>query len=112
MSSKAVNDLGLYRKMCEPFPDRKTSVAAINGFFDEVRALREKYKLPDVTTIIQLNYLDPDGQGGTIEGNIITHAHNGDPMKQLTMIAQTFGTSKAEHERLLEKLCEKSNYEE
>ena len=61
-----MKDAALYRKLSEPFPGLKEANEAVEGFSKEVRALREKYKLPDTITLISLNYLENGHEGSAV----------------------------------------------
>ena len=57
-----INDPALYRKLSEPFADAATADAAYAAFFTDVRAARERHRLPDVVLIVAYNVTTPDGE--------------------------------------------------
>lgn len=60
--SKAVikEDPELYKRLCEPFPSLNSANNNLNEFFEEFRALREKYGIPDVVIIARAIFKDQD----------------------------------------------------
>lgn len=59
--SDPINDPELYRKMSVPFESLEDAQSASNSFFEEVAALREKYKIPDIIAIARFSFM-MDGQ--------------------------------------------------
>lgn len=77
--------------MSQPFPSTQACDEAVKAFNTELRALREKYKLPEVYVILYVNFLDAQGD----EGRGLLGLHHGDVAEAEVMTAWAFGTEQA-----------------
>lgn len=80
------NDATNYHEMSKPLESFDAANAAINGFWDEFYALRNKYRLPDIHIIIRL--VVEDGNGG---GDVMVSMHAGNSMNEEAMTAWALG---------------------
>ena len=84
-----------YQEMSQPFPDLDAANVAINGFWDDFYALRNKYRLADVHVVIRVPV-------ACTEGDHAPHAmitmHAGDSMHAESMCAYAFGQASAERQ--------------
>jgi hypothetical protein len=83
----------LYRELSVPFETLAAADAAIQGFFAEFEALREKWKLQDVYAVVEVPVLDEGGE----EGRVSAHAMYGDETKALPLVAYAYGLETARH---------------
>lgn len=56
--SKPIKDPSLYRRMSEPHESIETANAAWLAFYDDVRAVREKHRIPDVLIVAELAFIN------------------------------------------------------
>lgn len=56
--SKVIVDPLLYEKLNKPFKSAEKAERMLNGFWNELRALRKKYKIPNVICVYQLTFQD------------------------------------------------------
>ena len=59
-------DHALYRRMSEPFKDSEETLAAIQAFESDIRAARERHKIPNVAVAFSLGYTDKKAEGGEV----------------------------------------------
>jgi hypothetical protein len=81
----------LYRKMSEPFQSREAAEAALGAFYEELRALREKHRVRDVSATWSFSYLLPDG----VESESVGRCHIGDQMREVQMASWALGEAEA-----------------
>ena len=95
---KSHSDPEKYRRLSEPRPVEETN-AAINAFFDELGALREKHGMADVTCVIgvKIQYTDNIGEG-------VTSCHYGDSTNQERLLALALGQAQAERREMINTL--------
>lgn len=98
-----INDPSLYRRMSEPFPDMKTTQAALDAFAEEVRVSREKHKIPDVVLITQFSWIGANGE----ECAAMAYGNNGNPQNNEAMLAHALGLCQAERQELIGQLLTK-----
>jgi hypothetical protein len=55
---KPINDPSLYRRMSEPHESLEAANAAWLAFYADVRAAREKHRIPDVLIVAELPFID------------------------------------------------------
>ena len=101
MSNLFKKDPALYRRMSLPFTSKDEASNAIREFCQEVRAAREKHKIPDVAMCVGCNYL---GENEGEEIVAFVDVHIGDTARQLSMAAFLFGQAKSEHSAQLAEL--------
>ena len=82
-------DLEKYQKMAEPFETREALQEALNGFFEEVGQLREKYKMTSVE-IVCLNSIKEIG-------DCITNAFYGHARDEIALCAWALGKTREEN---------------
>lgn len=71
-----------YREMSLPLGDEKAAKESINGLFNELKALRRKYKVRDMHVIVADTVLC-----GGDEAEVMSSAHFGDPLRAEMMCA-------------------------
>ena len=87
------HDPALYRRMSEPFASIEEANEHVIPFFQELAELRKKYRIKDVSVVVECNVLDPDGKE---EGSSGASLHLGHALNKLHMLAREYG---AERER-------------
>lgn len=103
MSNLFKKDPALYRRMSLPFTSKDEAGDAVREFCQEVRAVREKHKIPDVAMCVGCNYL------GEHEGEELVaflDVHIGDTGNRLPMAAFLFGEAKADQSAQLAEFFE------
>lgn len=98
--STAIHDESNYRSLLEPFPSFGAANAAIQAFFDEVREIRNRYKIPDALVILKGSALTDEGA----EATWIISQHNGSELEREQMAAWAAGYEAAERQRRIEKV--------
>lgn len=91
---------GLYRRMSEPFASAEEATAAINAFFDDLAALREKHRIADVHVIAKTNAIETDGE----EHVSISRYHLGDALHAESMCAYAYGAETQARKALITSL--------
>lgn len=86
VEDKNIRDEDNYRELSKPFPSTEDAQKALEGFWDEFYALRNKWRLADVYVIFKLGVVTPDG-----EGQICTSMSAGSSMNHEPMTAWAFG---------------------
>lgn len=94
-----------YREMSVPFFGPEAANLALEAFYDDVRAARQKHRIADVLTVVSVNVIYDEGG----EGAALSHSHNGDPMKAESMAAYVFGREQADRKAWLNKLVAGTN---
>lgn len=97
----AVNDPALYRRLSEPHESAEAFEHAVKAFGEGLRALREKYRLPDVVYVIAANVIGDDGE----ERTMITFGNAGDAMRIEPMLSWARGMEKTRRDTLLKALA-------
>jgi hypothetical protein len=92
---------GLYRRLSEPFADADAANEAIQAFFVEVEALREKHRIPDVLVLVEANMMT-DG----VETRGGARLFRGDKAHALPMLARSYGEERQQHENDMALLIE------
>lgn len=95
----------LYRKLSEPYASPEEADRALSAFWDEVYALREKYKIPDLYMILMFSVKQIDnripGDLGLVnetdeaEGTMMARLSAGNPMNTEAMTGWAFGQEQA-----------------
>lgn len=80
-----IQNPALYRKLSEPFENKEAFDQALSEFTSELRALREKHKLPDVVYIISANVKNDAG-----EQTLVASGHCGSAAMVLPLLHQCF----------------------
>jgi len=80
------NNPKLYRRMSEPFGSPSDGRKAIEAFFEELQALREKHHIRDVSVVWTVACVD-----GNDETEMVGRAHLGSTAKELPMLAWALG---------------------
>ena len=89
-----------YTQMSVPFESSELANEALSGFYNELREIRKKYKIPDVLIVTKGSVKTEDGT----TGDYIQHSSFGNSLNQLPMAAYAYGQIQAEHEALISKL--------
>ena len=93
MPEDRIEDPGLYRRLSEPFPSFNAANDAINAFNVDLRAIREKHKIPDIVFVIAVSAIGDDGD----VGDFVLGGGHGDGLKDESLFA--YGFAKAQSER-------------
>lgn len=94
-----INDPENYRKMSEPFATAEEGNAAIDSFFVELRALRNKHRLADVLMVVSISMSYEAG-----EGRAITQSMHGDALKAEGMAACSLGRLQEERREIINQM--------
>ena len=86
-----INDPENYRKLLEPFATPEAANIALIAFYDEVRAARNKHRIPDVLVVASMNVAYDSG-----EGRAISRKYDGDISREESMAAYAYGAAGAE----------------
>lgn len=95
-SDKVTHNPRLYEKLSEPFESLDAMNEAWLAFQTELRELRAKHRVRDVTIIMEGSFLQ-DGEVG--EARVCTH--NGNSLRKLPALAFAYGEAKAEQDAML-----------
>jgi len=93
------NDPAHYREISTPFADVDKANQALDAFFADVKAARDKHQIPDVVVLAEVSHV-LDGQ--EVRGS--ASASYGDSLKPLLMLAQAYGAEEARHADMLARL--------
>ena len=93
---KAERDPSLYRKMCEPHESRDALNERFDAFYADLRRIREIHRMRDVLVVISGSALTDSGE----EGEFITQANCGDPMKMEQLAAYALGSARRDREAM------------
>ena len=96
--SRGIKDPATYRRMSEPLASQEEANKAVEAFFEDLRALREKHHIRDVVVVAQLAYVD-----GGAEGLRIVTLTIGSRAEALPMLATAFGHERAQWVAMLDK---------
>lgn len=99
MPDKSIVDAANYHEMSKPFSSHDEANAAVDGFWEEFYALRNKYRLADVHVIISVNVED---------GACFLSMHAGSSTQAERMTAWAFGKASAERQQQVSQLCEQA----
>ena len=99
-----IKDPMLYRRLSEPHASLVDLDTALDGFSNELRVIREKYKIADVVVVILSNAMD-----GAEEKQIATMGHHGDPSRTEMMLAWALGQERRQREKILRELAREPN---
>lgn len=83
---KQTHDPATYRRLSEPFKSRDEALVALEAFHAEVRALREKHHIRDVSMVWGFSCMTPEG-----EIEMAGQAHIGDVNREVGMLAWALG---------------------
>jgi hypothetical protein len=97
---KVVNDPVLFRKLDNPFDSEESANRAIESFYEGVRELRQKFKLPNVAIVIECGVMRESMR----EGRAFSWAQMGDTQKSEDLLAYGFGQAVAERKEMVAKL--------
>ena len=89
-----------YRALSEPHENTEAVNDAISGFLADVGELRKKYRLANVTTIVQANALTESGE----EGEYMVAHHYGDALRYEPMTAYAYASARKEHEEAIAQI--------
>lgn len=103
--SGIVKDPALYRQLSEPYESTAALTEAFMKFNEELRALREKYRIPDLVYVIVGNALNEEGE----ECSAITMGNAGDSTKMELMLAWALGQERDRKTKLLRALAAEPN---
>jgi hypothetical protein len=94
----SVNDPVNYHELNKGFPTQEEAQAAINGFWDEFYALRNKYRLADVSVVVRVPIQD-QSEG---VGDCLLTLHAGSELHEESMLAWAYGqAAQRRQDRLL-----------
>lgn len=99
-------NLKLFREMSEPFETKEAALEAVALFIKDVAEARERHKITNVLTTINVNFIAEDG----LESEANAAHMLGDSSQAEALAAMTYGQMKSEHEaRIARMLKGKSN---
>lgn len=98
--NERIEDPKLYRKLSEPFNGADEANAALLAFLTEMRELRTKHRIAEVTFAVAVN-VDYGGEDGESSGMSV--GHFGDESKAEVMAAYALGHFAAEHREMVNK---------
>lgn len=90
-----------YREINVPVADYATASKAPGEFYEEVKALRLKHRIPGVHITMSMGYVTAEGQ----ETNVMTCAHIGDSMKTLHMAAYAYGSARQSFDEVIDTIA-------
>ncbi len=96
--SKFESNVDLFRELNVPFESQDHANEALRGFLDDVRAAREKHKIANVCTIVQI---DMKTESGIVPG--FSSGFLGDLTMQLPIAARYYGQCQAEHRQIIDR---------
>lgn len=97
----------IYREMAEPFETVDAANDAINAFFEDLSALRERHKLAEVYVIIRDSMRDdPEAE----EQTFYVTLHRGDSSHSESMVAYAMGLERERREKMLTELMSGKGY--
>ena len=96
---KITNDPENYYTLSKPFEGPEAANEAIEKFYEELGALRKKYKIPDLLAVVYASTKYPDGK----IGSFMNHIGFGNSLHQSVMAAFAYGQTQAEHRELINK---------
>lgn len=95
--SADIRDPETYRRMSEPLPSVEEANKAVEAFFADLRALREKHHIRDVLAVVQVVHRSEKGE---VEG--CTTLRIGSQAEALHMAAMAYGMMRSEVEQALD----------
>lgn len=98
------SDPQLYRELSQPFESPTAANAALDGFAQDLAAIRLKHKIRDVVAVLQVNALDPDDPESG-EGVMTACVGFGDGLKRTVLLARALGEEQGKFERRLGRLA-------
>jgi len=90
-----------YRKLSVPFATKAEADAALEAFDNDLRELRNKHKIPDVTVVTAVSYLEEGGG----ETQVFGCGHHGETMKAIGMSAFAFGQFSEHQDQVLAQMA-------
>lgn len=96
MTEKKV-DPGLYNELSKPFSSQKKAERMVKGFWNELRALRKKYKIPNIVCVYQFTFKD-----GEEDKLVVNHGHCGDSRLVLPLLKIAYENQYASETRATE----------
>lgn len=91
-------DPDLYHQLCKPFESAEDAQKALDAFFEEVYALRVKYKLADVSVLVQSSIVG--------SGPFLWSAHCGSQSEVEGLAAWYFGQAQADRQDRIRRAME------
>jgi hypothetical protein len=79
----------LFRRLSEPYASMEAADEAIQTFLDEMGALREKHKIPNILTVIGGSAIAADGDESEF---LLPHMY-GDAMRMESFAAYAYGAA-------------------
>jgi hypothetical protein len=96
---KVTKDLSLYRRMSEPFESRALAEKALDSFYEDIKAVREKHKIREVVIVAQTSYAGDDG-----ESDILVNSSLGNHVNAEAMLAYALGVTQTERRKHIDRL--------
>lgn len=91
-----------YRELNVPFESLDQTNEALDAFFADVKAARERHRIPDVALIAAVTYT---GDAGT-ENASFARLSLGDQFKTAALLAYGYGAEQRTQRQLLDSLAE------
>ena len=102
---REMHDPNNYRELSKPFDSADEANRVIEDFMEEVRAIRQKYEIPDIHVIVRITAL----YGDAGEGLAHASAHFGDVSKSESMCAWALGRESAIQRQAIATLLKGQN---
>lgn len=94
---KSIMDTENYAELSKPFESVEAAEKALNDFWNEFYELRNKYKIPDVYSIVRFE---------TPNGQMMTKLHAGNGLYAESMTAWAFGHEQATRQESIAKILD------
>ena len=95
-----IKDPATYRRMSEPLASPEEASKAIEAFFADLRAIREKHHMRDVVAVVQVAYVD-NGEEALSTASMVV----GSKAEALPLLAVAYGNERAQWRTMLDKVA-------
>lgn len=100
MSEPGLFDADNYHKLNQPFESADDANAALEAFWEEFYALRNKYKIPDVLVVFRLMCRTKDGDVAELFGSL----NAGSEMYAESLAAWGYGRESAQRQERMARI--------
>lgn len=97
------NDLALYRKMREPYPNSDAADAACKAFADDLAELRKKHKVQDLLVLLGGSFITKDDDDKPDECQFLMPLFWGSYGEAEPMAAYLYAHHQAERAKVVER---------
>lgn len=102
--SKVENDPNNYHEMSKPFENPEQANQAISDFYEDLKAIRKKHKIPDVLVVLEASVIYESGN----RGEFMHHVGLGDARNQCALGAFAYGQTQADHREFINTFIHKA----